>query len=68
MSYTGKIFKRTPGDNVNSPNSFSYFWQDSQSIVPKQAFHKTIAAKAHGSNFVVFNFLENGDFFLKSVE
>ena len=29
---------------------------------------KTIAAQVHGSNFVIFNFLETGDFFCNSVE
>ena len=31
-------------------------------------FDKTIAAKVHGSNFVIFNFLENDDFLWNSVE
>ena len=30
----------------------------------KKVFDKTIAAQVHGSNLVIFNFLENGDFFL----
>ena len=34
----------------------------------KKVFDKTIAAQVHGSNFVVFNFLENDDFVLNSVE
>ena len=29
----------------------------------KKVFHKTIAAQVHGSNFVIFNFLENDTFF-----
>ena len=31
-------------------------------------FNKTIAAQVHGSNFVIFIFLENNDFFWNSVE
>ena len=34
----------------------------------QKSFDKTIAAQVHGSNFVIFNFLENGDFFCNSVE
>ena len=34
----------------------------------KKVFYKTIAAQVHGLNFVIFNFLENGDFFCNSVE
>ena len=34
----------------------------------KKGFDKTIAAQVHGSNFVIFNFLENDDFFLNSEE
>ena len=34
----------------------------------QKVFDKTIAAQVHGSNFVSFNFLENGDFFCNSVE
>ena len=34
----------------------------------KKVFDKTIAAQVHGSNFVIFNFLENGDFFCYSIE
>ena len=34
----------------------------------KKSFDKTIAAQVHGSNFVIFNFLENGDFSWNSVE
>ena len=33
-----------------------------------KSFYKTIAAQVHGSNFVSFNFLENGDFFCNIVE
>ena len=31
----------------------------------KTNFDKTIAAQVHGSSFVIFNFLENDDFFLE---
>ena len=34
----------------------------------KKVFDKTIAAQVHVLNFVIFNFLENGDFFCNSVE
>ena len=34
----------------------------------KSFFYKTITAQVHGSHFVIFNFLENGDFFLNSIE
>ena len=34
----------------------------------KKVFDKTITAQVHGSNFVIFNFLENGDFFCNSVK
>ena len=34
----------------------------------KKVFDKTIAAQVHGSNFVIFNFLENSNFFCYSVE
>ena len=31
-------------------------------------FDKSIAAQVHGSNFVIFNFLEDDDFFENAVE
>ena len=34
----------------------------------KKVFNKTIAARVHGASFVIFNFLENDDFFWTSVE
>ena len=37
-------------------------------ICDKKVFDKTIAALDHGSGFVIFNFLENNDFFWNSVE
>ena len=39
--------------------------KDSQSIGSKNVFDKTIAAQVHGSKFVIFDFLENDDFFLE---
>ena len=43
-------------------------FNESQSIGSKQVIDKTIAAQVHGSNFEIFNFLENDDFFWNSVE
>ena len=34
----------------------------------KNVSDKTIAARVYGSNFVIFNFLENDNFFWNSVE
>ena len=45
-----------------------YHCKENQSIGPTEVFDKAIAAQVHGSNFVIFNFLENDDFLLNSVE
>ena len=37
-------------------------------MLDQKSFRQTIAAQVHGSNFVIFNFLENGDFSCNSVE
>ena len=47
---------------------FCHLCYDSQSFGSEKAFDITIAAYVHGSNFVILNFLENDDFFWKSVE
>ena len=44
------------------PSFFRYLCKESQSIGSKKVFNKTIAAQVHGSNFVIFYFLENDDF------
>ena len=31
-------------------------------MLHQKRFDKTLAAQVHDSNFVIFNFLENGDF------
>ena len=54
---------------MQKPSFFYYLCQESQSIGSKEVFDKAIAAQVHGSNFVMFNFHENDDFFFwNSVE
>ena len=55
-------------NNKVEPSFFRYLCKESQSIGSKKVFNKTISAQVHGSNFVIFKFLKNDDFFWNSVE
>ena len=50
-----------------TPASFAIFAKRIK-VLDQKCFDKTIAAQVHGSNFVIFNFLESDDFFWNSVE
>ena len=51
-----------------NPVSFDIFAKIVKVWDQKKVFDKTIAAKVHGSSFVIFNFIENDDFFWNYVE
>ena len=51
-----------------NPSFSCHLCYDSHSFGSEKVFDKTIAAKVYGSNFVIFHFLENEDFFWNSVE
>ena len=53
-------FTRQSGRN---PVTFAMFAWIVKVLDPKKFFDKTIAAQVHGSNIVIFDFLENVIFF-----
>ena len=78
-----KIFKRNIGDNVNPcPIDKPYIslvnkvetqfllisLQRESKYLVKKVFDKTIDAQVHGSNLVIFDFLENDIFFCNTEE
>ena len=71
--YGVSLFKRIDKPYISLVNKVEaqfllISWQRESKYWIKKLFDKTIAAQVHGSNFVIFNFLENGDFFCNSVE
>ena len=54
-------------DNKVNPISFAIIVKRVK-VLDQKGFDKTIVAQVHGSSTVIFNFLENDDFFWNSVE
>ena len=55
-------------DNKVETQFLLIFLQGESKYWIKKVFDKTIADQVHGSNFVIFNFLENDDFLWNSIE